>query len=662
MKINFAFGNPRRSWRPRRHVDADLLSAYLDAQATADERRRVEAHLATCAACRNELAGLRHTVTLLHALPRIPVPRAFTLAEVQVGRGRPAAQPAWLGGMLRGLAAVSAVALVAVVTATLVTRPIGQPPLELARVAAPAVDVAPAAAREAAPQAAPALAAQPAAVELPAAPTAAVEKAATPAIAAHPAATAIQLPASAPAIAKAAAATPTRQAPQAPAAPPPAAAQPTVPPAPATPEKAVVALAAAPTVAPTAALAAAAAATAARSAAGAGVTAAESNAGPASAVRDAAGVAELPPEVMLAYAAGGNLWTIDRVMGARQATQANGVATPVVSGDRAWIAYRLPGKDGAEVWGVPWAGGEARLLLAERDLNKEAPAGSPAWRIQDVRWLPGKRTLAVTVVAAADGLNRRPDAAPALELWAVEVESGQRKLTLSSDVNFRPVVAPNGATVAFLRRDPDKPGEGGVWLTGMDGAGERAVLRFPLPADQPGAAAQIGWLPDSSGFWLALPQVGAKTLAMSQVLVTGDVRPAADLDARQVFWSPDGTRLTYTRPVNDPAGPQELYVANADGAQARLYATLARGRFVAWAADNARFLYEDGGQTFIGAPDAAAVRLAVNASEPRWAGAGHVIYVTQQGASRQLVYQAVGGRSVVLQTLPPNTPLDGLWP
>ena len=645
MKINFALGNPRRG-----HVDADLLSAYLDAQATADERRRVEAHLEACAACRNELAGLRQTVTLLQALPRIPVPRAFTLAEVQVGRRRPAAQPAWLGGMLRGLAAVSAVAVVAVMAATLVTRPIGQPTLELARVAAPAVAVAPAAA--------PALAAQPAAVERLAAPTAAVEKAAAPAIAAQPAAPAIQSPTSAPAIAKAAAATPTRQAPQAPAAPPPAAAQPTAPPAPATPEKAVVALAAAPTVAPTAFLAAAAAATAARSASGAGVTAAESNTNPASAVRDAAGVAELAPEVMLAYAAGGNLWTIDRVMGARQATQANGLATPVVSGDRAWIAYRLPGKDGAEVWGVPWAGGAARLLLAERDLNKEAPAGSPVWRIQDVRWLPGKRTLAVTAVAAAP----TPDVAPALELWAVEVESGQRKLVLSSDVNFRPVAAPNGATVAFLRREPGKQGEGSVWLIGADGAGERAVLRFPLSADQAGDDVQIGWLPDSSGFWLALPQTGAKTLAVYQVPAAGDVRPAARLEARQVFWSPDGTRLAYTRPVSDTVGPQELYVANADGAQARLYATLARGRFVAWAAEGGRFLYEDGGQVFVGAVDAAALRLAVNASEPRWAGAGHVIYVAQQDASRQLIYQAVGGRPIVLQTLPPNIPLDGLWP
>jgi Tol biopolymer transport system component len=244
----------------------------------------------------------------------------------------------------------------------------------------------------------------------------------------------------------------------------------------------------------------------------------------------------------------------------------------------------------------------------------------------------------------------------------VEVESGLRRRVVSSDVNFRPIVAPNGATVAFLRREPGKQGEGSVWLVGADGAGERAVLRFPLSEDQAGDDAQVGWLPDSSGFWLALPQAETKTLALYQASAAGDVRPAARLEARQAFWSPDGTRLAYTRPVSDTVGPQELYIASADGTQSRLYATLARGRFVAWAAEGGRFLYEDGGQLFAGAADAAALRLAANASDPRWAGAGHVIYVTQQDASRQLIYQAVGGRPIVLQTLPPNTPLDGLWP
>ncbi|MDQ1300253.1 MAG: eukaryotic-like serine/threonine-protein kinase, partial [Chloroflexota bacterium] len=407
-----------------------------------------------------------------------------------------------------------------------------------------------------------------------------------------------------------------------------------------------------------AALAAAAGATAARSASGAGVTAAESGASPAEAARDSAALAELPPDAALAYAAAGSLWAIDRAGGVRRMAQNPGLTAPVVSGDRAWIAYRQPGKDGVEIWGVPWAGGDARLLLAERELNKEASAGYQPWRFQDVRWLPGKRALAVTVSAAA----LTPGVAPRLELWMVEVEAGLRRLVTSSDINFRPIVAPNGAAVAFLRREPGKRGEGSVWLIGTDGAGERAVLRFPLPDDQPGDDAQIGWLPDSSGFWLALPQAGTKARALYRISAAGDAQPAGTLEAQQIFWSPDGARLAYTRPVSDTAGPQELYVASADGTQSRLYATLTRGRFVAWAADSVHFLYEDSGQVFAGAVDQGALRLASNAGEPRWLGANQALYVTQPGASRQLVYQVVSGQPVVLQTLPPNTSLDGLWP
>ena len=118
------------------HIDGELLSAYLDGQVKPDELRRVETHLGTCPACQSELASLRQTVTMLHALPRVPVPRAFTLSEAQVGlrRPAPAGAPTWFGGMARGLAAVSAVALVAVMAAVLLRQPSWQPSQNIARI------------------------------------------------------------------------------------------------------------------------------------------------------------------------------------------------------------------------------------------------------------------------------------------------------------------------------------------------------------------------------------------------------------------------------------------------------------------------------------------------------------------------------------------------
>ena len=138
----------------RAHVDVDTLSAYLDHQIAPAERARVEGHLADCIACRDELDGLRRTVTLLQALPRVPVPRAFTLSEAQVGIRRPEPRPAWVG-WTRGLAAVTAIALVAVVAVSLLNRPSWQPAATLARIGpttvAPQPAVQPAAPAESAP-------------------------------------------------------------------------------------------------------------------------------------------------------------------------------------------------------------------------------------------------------------------------------------------------------------------------------------------------------------------------------------------------------------------------------------------------------------------------------------------------------------------------------
>jgi hypothetical protein len=60
------------------HV-TDLLSAYVDNQLNDREHERVETHLRSCAACAADLRALRSTVTLLHALPVAPAPRAFVL-------------------------------------------------------------------------------------------------------------------------------------------------------------------------------------------------------------------------------------------------------------------------------------------------------------------------------------------------------------------------------------------------------------------------------------------------------------------------------------------------------------------------------------------------------------------------------------------------------
>jgi hypothetical protein len=81
----------------RRHPIGEVdLSAYVDGRVSPDERRRLEEHLRSCAACTRKLEGLRTVVAELRRLPPVALPRSFALTATQAALGggkRPAAEP-----------------------------------------------------------------------------------------------------------------------------------------------------------------------------------------------------------------------------------------------------------------------------------------------------------------------------------------------------------------------------------------------------------------------------------------------------------------------------------------------------------------------------------------------------------------------------------------
>ena len=80
----------------QRHLNDEQLSLLLDGRLSEKERRRVEAHLRSCPTCQQAYQGLRQTVMLLRAMPRVAAPRTFTLSEADVGRRlREARSIAW---------------------------------------------------------------------------------------------------------------------------------------------------------------------------------------------------------------------------------------------------------------------------------------------------------------------------------------------------------------------------------------------------------------------------------------------------------------------------------------------------------------------------------------------------------------------------------------
>jgi len=93
-------------------IPDELLSAYLDGEVSERERIQVEAVIAADPQSARRLASLRRTVQMVQDMPRVPVPRAFTLSEKRVGiaPAKPATAP-WWSWLLRGGMVMAVLAL-----------------------------------------------------------------------------------------------------------------------------------------------------------------------------------------------------------------------------------------------------------------------------------------------------------------------------------------------------------------------------------------------------------------------------------------------------------------------------------------------------------------------------------------------------------------------
>ena len=680
--MNRLFGSAGRA-----HIAAEQLSAYLDHQVTAAERAHIRTHLRTCETCQRELNSLSHTVALLQALPRMPVPRAFTLSEAQVGISQPAAYPVWLGGALRGLAAVTAIALVAVIAVSVVRPVLMGRESTIARV--PSVDVAEpqAESRRAMPAEAPqALMAPAEPAQEEAAP---VEKAVALAEEAPAAMAPATVAEQEVAVEEALAADQALMEPRALARPAP---EPTAP-MPEPEAEIAEAPAAAAEMAPAPALAAHAekvaptteapsivamtpplaegtpemtpeiSAMAMGRAVGGepGIFNAENftpePTPPIASVREI-----LAPSDGIVYAVPSGLWVMDGRSEPRLIERTTGGMQPIISPDRNWIVYRVFDAASTELWVASWDGKDVRLLLTDRDLPQDDLGKDyGARRFDEVRWIPGETRLAITTVAVPN----ESVISSVFDLWTLDADSGDLRYMQEIPSARFPTYSPDGQQFALFEFGTTQAPESRLLIAAADGTGQQPILELADETSAAGYLARAQWLPDDDGLLAAVPLTtmrddGTTTLALYRISADWESTETGQIEAVELFWAPNGLRLAYLQRSNEDPETLVLMVANGDGTDPAPYETFQFGAFLGWAPAGRYFLYQKDGQVYLGNPRRAPEALGNAASvfDPRWLTADRIVYLMDQGADWVLASRDLAGQSVSLMSLPRSVSYD----
>jgi len=110
----------------------ELLSAHLDGELTADETATVEAHLADCSSCRDELDATRGVRSKVRDAPPVDAPFGFYERLVRPSRSARASRRMWPA--LSSVAAIAAAWVAVVGFATTPQRPDVKPPVDELRI------------------------------------------------------------------------------------------------------------------------------------------------------------------------------------------------------------------------------------------------------------------------------------------------------------------------------------------------------------------------------------------------------------------------------------------------------------------------------------------------------------------------------------------------
>ena len=341
--------------------------------------------------------------------------------------------------------------------------------------------------------------------------------------------------------------------------------------------------------------------------------------------------------------------------------QTRGINTPQLSPNQQWIVYRVYTDNGLQLWTVRFEGGTPKLLLDDANLPADKlPEGYVRRAFSDSRWGPGSNTLSVTLTLVPEPEKPLP---LLLELWQINVETGALKFLNELGRAWRPFYSPDGDRFLTVATGSDEQPDGAIKLSETGGGKATTLLTFPASPGKLTYDSQVAWI-DNASAWVAIPvadfgQPAPPNGTEIYRLEGSELQKVSDVDAFMVFWSPAADQMAYTRFVSETMSTNELYLANADGANPGLYATMTDGQFINWSPSGARFLYQDNYQVFVGEQGKPPVRMAngVSMVGPRWISDAKIMAYHDAGNSWLLTLRDVNGEAAGLLPLP----RDAMW-
>lgn len=302
--------------------------------------------------------------------------------------------------------------------------------------------------------------------------------------------------------------------------------------------------------------------------------------------------ADPPPPGRIAFAAAGDLWTVEPASGILvQVTATPGLherfswRTSPWKGDGSALAYMATaalGEEPEQIWIVA-ADGTIPTRLADHDTPSILPDWSPDGRsLVFSRWVDAVNQSDLFVVDAATGRESplvqgpgndfeaewspvadrigflRTDAGccGGYELHSVASDGSDERLVLDRH-NQVFAWAPDGESFATHRQDPAIDGRYRVAVLDADGTDLTYLTESP---DEVDSALFRAWSPD--GGWVAWGSGGTVHVTRRD---GSETRSVVDLDGAvsSLSWSPDGAWMAFVR--TDPGLPGALWMVRVDG-------------------------------------------------------------------------------------------------